>query len=288
MFDIITIMKKLFISAIVMIASSIFLLFSSSPDGLLHVYFLNIGQGDAILIRTPSGINILVDGGPDKKILSELKDVLPFFGNKIDYVISTHPDKDHIEGLIYVLKKYEVKHVLWNGSYKTNYLTSAFFQTARDKNITPEAAAADRDIALADGILIDMIFPFNQSFSAQEDTNASSLVANVIYGENEILLTGDADTELEEKLLKANSKIDADVLKVGHHGSKFSTDEDFLNAVTPEYSVIQVGKDNKYGHPHPSVLKKLKEHNSKIFRNDLNGRIEFIFSEKELVKINTL
>ena len=277
----------MFISAIVTIASSAFLLFSSAPDGLLHVYFLDIGQGDAILVRTPSGINILVDGGQDKKILSELKDVLPFFDSKIDYLFSTHPDKDHIEGLIYVLKKYEVKHVLWNGDYKTNYLTSAFFQAARDKNITPEAFAADRDITLTDGVLIDVVFPFKQIFSTQENTNANSLVANVIYGDNEILLTGDADNELEEKLLKANSNIDADVLKVGHHGSKFSTGEDFLDAVTPEYSVIQSGKDNKYGHPAPSVLKKLKEHDSKIFRTDLNGRIEFVFSEKGIMKINT-
>lgn len=279
--------RKILIGASLIIAASALLFLNSRSDGLFHVYFLDIGQGDAIFMRTPSGINILVDGGPDKKILSELKDVLPFFDSNIDYLFSTHPDKDHIEGLIYVLKKYDVKHVLWNGDYKTNYLTSAFFQTARDKNITPEAFAADRDIALNDGVLIDIVFPFKQNFSTQENTNANSLVANVIFGSNEILLTGDADNELEEKLIKAKSRIDADILKVGHHGSKFSTGEDFLNAVTPEYSVIQVGKDNKYGHPNSSVLKKLKEHNSKIFRNDLNGRIEFIFSGKGIIKINT-
>lgn len=277
---------KILIGVAFVIVASALLFLNSRSDGFLHVYFLNIGQGDAIFMRTPSGVNILVDGGPDKKILSELKDVLPFFDAKIDYLISTHPDKDHIEGLIYVLKKYKVGRVLWNGDYKTNYLTSAFFQAARDKNIMPQAAAADGDIALEDGVLIDIIFPFRQNFSTQENTNANSVVANIIYGDNEILLTGDADNELEEKLLEAKSRISADILKVGHHGSKFSTGEDFLNAVTPEYGVIQVGKDNKYGHPDSSVLKKLKERNSKIFRNDLNGRIEFIFSEEEIVKIN--
>lgn len=282
-----TIMNRFFVSAIVTIASSAFLLFSSAPDGLLHVYFLDIGQGDAILMRTPTGVNILVDGGPDKKVLSELKDVLPFFDSKIDYLISTHPDKDHIEGLIYVLKKYEVGQVLWNGDYKTNYLTKAFFQAAEDAGITPEAASSDRDIELKDGVRVDIVFPLKQNFSTQENTNANSIVANAIFGSNEILLTGDADNELEEKLLKANSNISADVLKVGHHGSRFSTGEDFLNAVTPEYSVIQVGKDNKYGHPNPSVLNRLEEHGSKIFRNDLDGRVEFVFSEKGIIKINT-
>lgn len=278
---------KILALSIVIICVWLFLFLFSKPDGFLHVYFLDIGQGDAIFMRTPSGVNILVDGGPDKKILSELKDILPFFDAKIDYLISTHPDKDHIEGLIYILKKYKVRRVFWNGDYKTNYLTSAFFQAARNKNITPQAAAADEDIALEDGVFIDIIFPFRQNFSAQENTNANSVVANVIFGRNEILLTGDADNELEEKLIKATSRIDADILKVGHHGSKFSTGEDFLSAVTPEYSVIQSGKDNKYGHPDSSVLKKLKEHNSKIFRNDLNGRIEFVFSNKEIVKIIT-
>ncbi|MBI4994587.1 MBL fold metallo-hydrolase [Candidatus Peregrinibacteria bacterium] len=278
---------KFAFASVITVFIAAFFFFNSMPDGLLHVYFLDVGQGDAIFMRTPTGINILVDGGPDKKILSQLKDVLPFFDSAIDYMILTHPDKDHMEGLIYVLKKYHVKRILFAGVYKNNYLSNNFFKTAFAENIPTEALAANSDIVFQDGVLIDIIFPFKQNLSAQNETNDDSLVANVIFGENEILLTGDADEVLEKKLLETNAGIDADILKVSHHGSKTASGENFLKTVSPIYSVIQVGKNNKYGHPHSAVLKRLEAAGSKIFRTDLNGRIEFIFSEKELIKINT-
>ncbi len=253
----------------------------------MHAYFLNVGQGDAILIRTPNGKNILIDGGPDRKILAELKEVMPFFDNTVDYMMFTHPDKDHFEGLIHVLKKYPVKQILFTGVYKNNYLSNAFFKAAREKNIKITVVDEKSDISLADGTTIDIVFPFHQTLAAQKATNNSSLIINIIYGNNKILLTGDSEIDTEEKLLAASSKIDADILKVGHHGSKTSSSMDFLKVVTPKYSVIEVGKDNQYRHPHQSTLENLKKMGSKIFRTDLDGRIEFIMSKTGIIKIKT-
>lgn len=280
-------MKKILLGAIVTALTSGTLFFAAQPDGLLHVYFLNVGQGDSILIRTPSGKNILVDGGPGKKVLLELNEVLPFWGSTFDYVIPTHPDRDHIEGLIPVLKRYSVKNILTTGVYKNDYLSETFLRLIHEKNIPVTFTEANSDITFDDGVTIDILFPFSQNIGRETDTNSTSLVAEVIYGEHEILLTGDADASVEEKLIAARAPIKTDVLKVAHHGSKTSSTEKFLRTVNPEFAVISVGKGNSYHHPHPSVLKRLTTCDREILRTDLDDRIEMIFSKTELLEIKT-
>lgn len=280
-------MKKILLGAIVTALTSGTLFFTAQPDGLLHVYFLNVGQGDSILIRTPSGKNILVDGGPEKKVLLELNKVLPFWNSTFDYIVPTHPDRDHIEGLIPVLKRYSVKNILTTGVYKNDYLSETFLRLIHEKNIPVTFTEANSDITFDDGVTIDILFPFSQNIGRETDTNSTSLVAEVIYGEHEILLTGDADASVEEKLIAARAPIKTDVLKVAHHGSKTSTGEAFLRAVNPEFAVISVGKGNSYHHPHPSVLKRLTTCDREILRTDLDGRIEMIFSKTELLEIKT-
>lgn len=250
----------------------------------MHVYFLNIGQGDATLIRTPGGENILIDGGPDRSILTELKDTLPFFDNSIDYMLLTHPDGDHISGLIYVLGRYKVKNVVFTGGYKGK-LSEAFLKKIRDKNIPVIIADENSDINLEDGVIIDVLAPSRQSIGRLVDTNNSSLIVKIIYAGKKFLITGDAEADTEEKLLRANVDLDSDVLKAGHHGSKTSSTEDFLKAVSPDYAVISVGKDNPYHHPHPSALKRLAGTNAKILRTDLDGRIEMTISKTGLVDV---
>ncbi|MBI2638327.1 MBL fold metallo-hydrolase, partial [Candidatus Peregrinibacteria bacterium] len=239
-------MKKIFIGILSIAFSSGLLFYNGQADGLLHVYFLDVGQGDAILIRTPAGKNILFDGGPQKKVIAELKNVLPFFANTIDAVFLTHPDRDHIEGLLSVLRKYHIGRVYFTGAAKKNYFWRTFLQIIKDKKIPAQLAYGEDDIRLDDGVIIDILFPFKPDFSLKEDINNTSLIAKIIYGENEILLTGDSEALEEERLLKARVNIDADVLKIAHHGSKTSTSPAFLDAVSPETSVISVGKGNSY------------------------------------------
>lgn len=280
-------MKKILIGTVATVISSLSLLFASQPDSLLHVYFLNVGQGDAIFITTPAGQNILVDGGPEKKILTELEKVLPFWNDKIDYVFLTHADKDHIEGLVAVLKKYRVGQVVSSGIFKKDYLSEEFLRLISEKNIPLNVADSNKDIKLPDNVTIDLLFPFNQTIYSKSDTGNVSLVSKVIYYNNEILLTGDAEQDIEEKLLEAGAKVFADVLKLGHHGSNTSTTEAFLTAVNPKYCVISVGKNNTHNHPHPSILKRLEEFKIPCWRTDLDGRVEMVFSETGLVRVNT-
>jgi competence protein ComEC len=135
--------------------------------------------------------------------------------------------------------------------------------------------------------MIDVLFPFSQNIEVSDDANNTSLISKLIYGENEILLTGDSGIPVEEKLIASGVSLTADILKVGHHGSKTSTSEEFLRAVNPAYAVISVGKDNSYHHPHPSVMKRLARCNREILRTDRDGRIEMIFSKMKLLQIKT-
>lgn len=280
--------KKIIIGILITITSSGFLFLQQKPDGFLHIYFLNIGQGDSIFIKTPTGKNILVDGGPGKTVLSELKGVLPSFNASFDYVISTHPDRDHLEGLISVVEKYKVNKIIFTGaSNKKANLSELFLKKIHEKNIPIVIGEDDHDIMTDDGVFIDILFPFTAAFNVKKNTNNASIVAKVIYGENEILFTGDMEAAVEEKLLENNIDVDAEILKVAHHGSKTSTTETFLKKVSPEWSVISVGKDNSYHHPHPSVLNRLKMYGGKTLRTDTDGRIEFVMSKEGIVCIKT-
>lgn len=275
-------MKKVFIiSAAVSLALGL-LLWQARPDGLLHVYFLDVGQGDAILMRTPSGYNILIDGGAGNTVLTELKDVLPFFDNNLDYVILTHPDRDHLEGLVYVLQRYPVERLIFTGVGKNNSLLKKLMKAVQEKNIPVIVADAESDIFLKDGVTIDILFPFSSLMGQDIETNASSIVARAIYGENEILLTGDAEFSIENALIQAKTDINSDILKVAHHGSKYASSENFLRAVAPRYCVISVGKDNSYNHPNPEALERLSKYCKKIMRTDKEGRLEFTVSKDNI------
>lgn len=280
-------MKKILIGIISVALSSGVLFYHGQPDGRLHVYFLNVGQGDAILIRTPSGKNIMVDSGPDQNILPELQQTLPYFANRIDYAILTHTDRDHIQGFISVFHRYRVGAVLLTGAYKPGALYRAFLKAMQQEHIPALIADASKDLVFDDGVKIDILFPFHPIVGPVAITNNTAIIVKIVFGTNEILLTGDAEAPEEETLLRAHVNLDSDVLKIAHHGSKTSTIPAFLNAVSPEYSVISVGKHNTYHHPHPSTMKRLETYGTRILRTDESGRIEFIFDKNGITKINT-
>ncbi len=266
---------KYFIILLITFIASAHIFFSKLPNGNLKVSFLDIGQGDSILIQTPYLQNILVDGGPGQKVLNELGDILPPVMTKIDLIILSHPHQDHMDGLIKVLDRHEVGAVLFSGvNYKSPFYTE-FLKNINLKKIPTFIANSNNDLKIAENIYIDIIYP-NKSFVAKniDNVNNSSVVAKLIYGDKKIMFTGDCEKECEMDILKSDFDLSADILKVGHHGSNTSTTAEFLNSINPKKAIIQCGKDNKFGHPKQETLDKLEKLNIEIKRNDLEGRIE--------------
>ncbi|HOX30165.1 MAG TPA: ComEC/Rec2 family competence protein [Candidatus Paceibacterota bacterium] len=251
--------------------------FELSAQGLLRVEFFDVGQGDAALIKTPSGADILIDGGPGLAVLEGLGRSLPFWDRDIDLLILTHADHDHLAGLLEVLKQYKVKSVLWNGAIKD---TAEFEEWARlifeEKSDIYIARAGMRiTFDREPGHFIEVLYP-EQDLSgvAVKDANNGSVVVKLVYGESEFLFTGDIYGFIEDSLANGDTDLDADVLKVAHHGSKNSASELFLRKVDPDIAVISVGR-NSYGHPSEEILEMMEKHGIKIFRTDMAGDITF-------------
>lgn len=246
---------------------------SRLAQGDLHIYFLDVGQGDAVLIKTPSDQIILVDGGPGTEILTELNDILPFLKKDIDLMVLTHPHADHIEGLVAVLKRYDVESALVTGVQYNNAYYDEFLRDLRDE-AKVYFAYSGMDFDFGDGVFLDTLYPFELIVGEEfENVNNSSIVMRITYEDVAILLSGDAEVEIEEMLL--GSEVEADLMKASHHGSRTANSEEFLEAVSPEVVVIQVGKDNQFDHPHEETLKNLE--GIDVYRNDLHGTVEIVF-----------
>lgn len=254
------------------------------PFDKLRVDFLDIGQGDAILIRAPENKQIIIDGGPSgSSLIQQISKKLPFYDRTIEGVILTHPDKDHIAGFVSLLQRYKVSFIIYTGLQRQLAQYFQILEIAKEKNIPLYIVQAGARVRLNDQIALDVLAPFENYFGKKvKKNNNTSIITRLTYGENSFLFTGDAEKEEERQLIASGQNIDSDVLKVGHHGSKSSNSEEFLKAVSPEISVIQVGKYNRYGHPAQEVLDRLQNIGSQIFRNDLDGNIEITSDGKEL------
>ncbi len=247
------------------------------PDGRLHVYFLDVGQGDAIFIRAPDGRQMLVDGGPSPAaLLDELGGLLPFWDRSLDMVALTHPDADHMDGLLALFERYRIVTVLDTGLAEDKAPAWAAALAARGG----QHVVARRGMRLAlDDLRITVLHPA-EPLPPDISDNAASLVLRLDYGETSFLLMGDAEQATEGELLAAGLPLRADVLKVAHHGSGGATSAAFLAAVQPRLAVIQVGADNRFGHPHPDTLARLAD--ITILRTDRNGRVEVISDGQQL------
>ena len=244
------------------------------PSNILSVYFLDIGQGDAIFIDTPGDRHILLDGGPNRKVLAELGKILPFGEKRIDVMIESHPDRDHIGGLPEVVSRFDVGMFLEPGVESDNTIDDELKRRIIEKKIPSILARRGMVLNFGDGVKLTILFP-NQDVSRWE-TNDASIVAKLEYGENSFLLTGDSPIKTENILLKLDSEIlDSNVLKAGHHGSRTSTAAAYAAAVSPEYAVISAGKDNSYGHPHKEVLDILQKIGVKTVSTAESGTIKF-------------
>jgi competence protein ComEC len=250
---------------------------ASQKDGLLKIHFLDVGQGDSIFVETPSGRQVLIDGGPGNIVLSRLGEVMPFFDKTIDIVVMTHPDADHASGLIDVIKRYNVENVVFSNIVNNKELYKSWKEAVSDEGANIIDSVLGNVIDLGDGANLTIVYPLESIAGKEiEKTNDNSAVLILKYGELEVLLTGDIETKGERAMLLENVNINADVLKIGHHGSKTSTSEEFLSAVSPEVAVIQVGAKNRYGHPTEEVLERLENYDINIYRNDLNGDIKLV------------
>ncbi|MBN1916193.1 MBL fold metallo-hydrolase [Candidatus Dojkabacteria bacterium] len=265
--------KKIFIFTVIF-CFILFRIFDFYQDRYLTIYFLDVGQGDSILIRTPDYKHVLIDGGPDISVLSELGEVVPFWIRKIDYIILTHTDLDHIGGLVDVLNYYQVSKVFFNDTGKNTLVYKKFLNIIDQKNYPYSSIMEGNNLAVGCCVKLDILWP-NEHINLKtiEPVNNSSVSARLIYRDFEIILAGDIESAIEEEMARSKN-IKADLLKVNHHGSNTSSNEKFLDAVSPESAIISVGEKNKFGHPAPQTLDKLSKRNIEIYRTDISGRIK--------------
>jgi competence protein ComEC len=243
--------------------------------GTLTVAFLDVGQGDAVYIEAPNGNQVLIDGGPDRKVLKSLGGVMPFYDHSIDLVVETHPDADHVGGLSSVLSAYSVEGVV-EPFATTSVHTAPYvaFISAAAKNESAHIVARRGErVILSPDVYLDFLFP-DRDLATDIDTNNESVVARLVYENTSFLFTGDAPQVIEKYLATIyGESLHSNVLKLGHHGSKTSTSETFLGYVNPDYVVISVGKDNRYGHPNKETLDELDKFKIKTLRTDEEGTI---------------
>lgn len=249
--------------------------YSLGTPGELVVKFFDVGQGDSALLVTPTGKQILIDGGPDTSALRGLGKSMPFFDRSIDLLVLSHPDLDHIGAFPEVLRRYRVGGVLMTGIDEDKPRYREFLTLMQELDIPLLVADPGRDIDLGDGVVLDVLWPRETLFNTQvEDANEASVVLKVQYGSSSILFTGDMGEQEEAEVLASGADLSADILKIGHHGSRYSTSTGFLLAVDPKEAVISAGKDNTYGHPHPVILERLRHFGVPVRTTAEEGLIE--------------
>lgn len=252
-------------------------IFSASPEDL-GVTFLDVGQGDAILIEV-KGKNILVDGGPDRKIIRELSEHLGFGERDLDVVVLTHPHSDHLRGLNSVLERFDVKRVLLPPMESKTPAFKYFVKESRQQDVLMSRITAPYQVKIADGCSLNFLHPFPGLQT--QDANNISLVSRLRCSGLSFLFTGDIEKEVQETLLERGVDINSDVLKVPHHGSADAGSEEFFQEVSPEVAVISVGKDNKMGHPSLRTIRKLQREDALVVRTDKRGAIQIRKSQEQ-------
>ena len=277
--------RKILITAVFLLLATsclfVWYLVAIESSHALRVYFLDVGQGDAIFIETPNGNQILIDGGPSNgKVVKELSKIMPFYDRSIDLVMASHPHADHIGGLNEIFKRYKISLVVDSG---VDYKTAEY--EAYQKNIKDEGAnwiGAQRGMILKldKEVYLDVLLPVktNPGLSPHD----GMLVLRMRSPDGAVFFSGDMEAPLEKYLVILSGNITSEILKVGHHGSKTSTSDELLGAIKPEYAVISVGKDNKYGHPGKEVLKRLSDFDIETFRTDESGTVKIFFDKEGL------
>lgn len=265
-----TTLAVLFLAAIILA-----LIVRWSRDEGVTITFLDVGQGDAILVRSGNN-DLLIDGGPSgTRTLEGLGRAIPFWDRTIETVIVTHPDQDHIGGLPDVAAAYEIKTVISTNQESESQIYKAWMDALDAEGAVRVDAALATGIVLGKNVRAEVIYPDDQTFSGSGSSNDSSVVLKIIYGRNQFLLTGDVSGSAEKKLIGRVADSENTILKVAHHGSKSSTGEDFLKSVPLRQAIISAGLKNRYGHPHPDVLERLRERGITVWRTDEHGSVTY-------------
>lgn len=240
---------------------------------LMYVHYINVDQGDAILIQV-NNKNLLIDSGPK----SHKKQLVKFLNDlnisKLDYVIATHPHEDHIGNMNTVLNSYKVQSFYAPKVYSYTKSFEQMIDSLKSNNlkINPIKRGCNT-INLGFQTNVEVFSPINDTY---DNENNYSPVIKISFGNNSFLFTGDAEKEIEDKLILLNDDLKADILKVSHHGSSSSTSDSFLNRVSPKYAVISVGKNNIYDHPNDTIISKLNTYKINILRTDIQNNITLI------------
>jgi competence protein ComEC len=244
----------------------------------LRVSVLDVGQGDSILIEGPTGLQVLIDGGPGNAVLRELSSKLGPFDRSLDLIIETHPDQDHIGGLPAVLDRYQVTAFMEPG-IKDESAAATALEAAVENESGVKRCVARRGmrIDLGGDAYADVLYPDRDP--ATMDTNNGSVVLHVVYGKTSFMLTGDLPSSIEDWLAtldKNDGELPSNILKAGHHGSKNSTDEVWLAAVAPSIVAISAGKDNPYGHPAPETISRIQKEGAQIYSTIESKTLTFV------------
>lgn len=252
-------------------------------DGQLHIVFCNVGQGDGAYIRSPKGLDILIDGGPDASILPCLNNHMPFWDRTIEAIILSHPHADHMAGLIDVLQRYNALsfYTVDEDQGKTDKESEKTYQALlsilKNKKIVKKSLQEEDRLKIKDGLILTTVWPLNNSnqkvLGVTSDINKSSIIELLTYGKLRVLFTGDAGTAAKSKVQDIGQ---IDLVKVAHHGSKDSLDQNMLKVLRPKLAVISAGKNNRYHHPAESILKMLQDQRIKILRTDIDGEVEIV------------
>jgi len=249
--------------------------FSYGGPQALDVYVLNVGQGDAIYVRTPSGRDMLIDTGPNAKVIQELESVMPSFDRSLDVLVLTHSDADHVGGASEILDRYNVSMIIEGGASASSSAYEQYRKRAVENNVPRTIVATGDEIHLDAEIALDILLPkanVAQTEGQVTKSNDSAVVGKLHFGTSSLLLTSDMERAGEVALATSDANLESNVLKVGHHGSKYSSWTLFLDKVRPQISAISVGVNN-YGHPTEQALTRLTNEGSSILRTDTNGRI---------------
>lgn len=250
-------------------------------NGCLVSHYIDVGEGDCELVELPDGKCLLIDAGTSDCGEKIVKYISSLGYKSIDYVILSHPHSDHIGGMPNVLKNFEVGIIYMPDTtgISPEYVDMA--QLIKKKQIPTEVAKRGVKVCDGDGYSVDIIAPCSKSY---DNENNYSAVVMIKFGETSFLYMGDAEKESENEI---GGNIEADVIKIGHHGSKTSSSSDFLKRVNPEYAVIPCGKDNDNGHPDEGVLTVLNALGTEIYRTDRHGNVVIVSDGKRIEKIST-
>ncbi|MCU6796733.1 MBL fold metallo-hydrolase [Paenibacillus sp. WQ 127069] len=247
-------------------------------DGKLQVLFLDVGQGASQLLISPSGKTMLIDAGNNDKEQVMLDYLKQYQITKLDIVIGTHPDADHIGGLDKVIDQTIVDKIYMPKISSNTRTFESLLESISNKKLKVQTAKAGLTLDWDKEVQVEMIAPA----AVYDNANNMSAVVKITYGTTTLLLTGDAEAASEKDMIKSGVDLSSTVLGVGHHGSKSSTSLTFLNKVKPQYAIIQSGKDNNYGHPDKTILSRLKKAGASVYRNDLQGTVSVISDGKNV------